>query len=376
MAGWTEEIKGRFGFGAMRLPMKGGEPDFGLCNEMFDRFLGAGFNYFDTAHVYLGGKSEVALRESLAKRHPRESFFLVDKLTHGTFRDPSSIRKVFQDELDACGVDYFDMLLAHAVNAEHYAVYERQGVFGVARELVAEGRARHFGISYHDGPELLARILDEHPEIEAVQLQVNYEDWESPSVRSREVYEVATGHGIPVVVMEPCRGGQLIDLPKPAQDIVDAMDNPEGLSNAGLALRFAATWPNVAMVLSGMNTMEQVEDNLRAMAGDPAPLAAGQLESLRQVHAAFASLGMVPCTACHYCTDGCPKRIMIPELFADLNAKRVFGGWNPGWYYANVHTAEGHGSPGECIGCGKCERECPQGLPIRELLKEVEAAFG
>ena len=375
MALSTSEFRGRFGFGAMRLPMRDGEPDFELCNLMFDRFLEAGLNYFDTAHVYLGGKSEIALRESLVKRHPRESFFLVDKLTHGTFRNPETIRRVFQEELDACGVEYFDLLLAHAVNSAHYDMYTRQGVFETAKEFVADGRARHFGISYHDGPELLERILTEHPEIEAVQLQINYEDWDSPSVRSREVYDVATAHGIPVIVMEPCKGGQLVDLPEAAQAALDAAPNPEELSNAGFALRFCATQPNVAMVLSGMNNMDQVEDNLHAMAGDPAPLTAEQLQALRNVHEAFASLGMIPCTACHYCTDGCPKRIMIPELFADLNTKRVFGGWNPGWYFSNVHTVDGHAKPSECIKCGRCERECPQGLPIRQLLTEVAAEF-
>ena len=243
MALSTNEFKGCFGFGAMRLPMKDGEPDFELCNQMFDRFLEAGLNYFDTAHVYLGGKSEIALRESLVKRNPRESFFLVDKLTHGTFKDPESIRRVFQDELDACGVAYFDLLLAHAVNKAHYEMYTRQGVFETAKEFVADGRARHFGISYHDGPELLDQILTEHPEIEAVQLQINYEDWDSPSVQSHKVYDVATAHGVPVIVMEPCKGGQLVNLPEVAQEALDAAPNPEGLSNAGFAFRFCATSP-------------------------------------------------------------------------------------------------------------------------------------
>ena len=175
--------------------------------------------------------------------------------------------------------------------------------------------------------------------------------------------------------MEPCKEGQLVNLPQVAQEALDAAPNPEGLSNAGFAFRFCTTQPNIAMVLSGMNTMEQVEDNVRAMAGDPAPLTEEQLQALRNVHEAFASLGMIPCTACHYCTDGCPKHIMIPELFSDLNTKRVFGGWNPGWYFSNVHTADGHSKPSECIKCGKCERECPQGLPIRQLLTEVAAEF-
>ncbi len=371
----TSEFKGRFGFGAMRLPMKGTEPDYDTINELFDAFLDAGLNYFDTAHVYLGGKSEIALRECLVKRHPRESFFLVDKLTHDTFKDPASIRKTFQDELDACGVDYFDIILAHAVDRIHYPMYVHQGVFEVAQDLVAEGRARHFGISFHDSPELLEQILDEQPEIECVQLQINYEDWESPSIQSRRLYEICTERNIPVIVMEPCKGGVLVNLPEAAQKIVDEMDNPEKLSNAGLALRFCATWPNVCMVLSGMNTMEQVEDNVRSMGGDPAPLSEAQLGSLQQVHESFQTLGMIACTACHYCTDGCPRHIQIPELFADYNSKKVFGGWNAGYYYNHVHTGNGHGKASDCIRCRKCERECPQSLPITDLLKEVAATF-
>ena len=371
----TSEFKGRFGFGAMRLPMKGSEPDYEMVCELFDAFLDAGLNYFDTAHVYLGGKSEIALRECLVKRHPRESFFLVDKLTHDTFKDPASIRKTFQDELDACGVDYFDILLAHAVDRIHYPMYVRQGVFEVAQELVAEGRARHFGISFHDSPELLEQILDEQPEIECVQLQINYEDWESPSIQSRRLYEICTERNIPVIVMEPCKGGVLVNLPEAAQKIVDEMDNPVKLSNAGLALRFCATWPNVCMVLSGMNTMEQVEDNVRSMGGDPAPLSEVQLASLQEVHESFQTLGMIACTACHYCTDGCPRHIQIPELFADYNSKKVFGGWNAGYYYNHVHTGNGHGKASDCIRCRKCERECPQSLPITDLLKEVAATF-
>jgi hypothetical protein len=253
-------------------------------------------------------------------------------------------------------------------------MYVRQGVFEVAKELVAAGKARHFGISFHDSPELLAQILDEQPHIEAVQLQLNYEDWESPSVQSRRCYEICAERGIPVIVMEPNKGGVLINLPEAAQAELDKAPNPEGLSNAGFALRFCTTWPNVAMVLSGMNTMEQVEDNIAAMS-DPAPLNEEQLAALANVHEAFKGLGMIPCTACHYCTDGCPRHINIPELFADLNSKRVFGGWNAGYYYNHVHTGGGHALASECIKCGKCERECPQGLPIRDLLCEVAAEF-
>ncbi|MBQ9002221.1 MAG: aldo/keto reductase [Eggerthellaceae bacterium] len=374
MASWTDEVQGRLGFGCMRLPGGGGEGGYGEMRRMVDTFLGAGFNYFDTARPYHGGKSETALRECLVKRHPRESFFLTDKLTHGTFRDPQSLREVFQSELEACGVGYFDMLLAHAVNAAHYDLYTRCGVFDVVPEFLADGRARHFGISFHDSPDVLERILGEHPEIEAVQIQFNYADFANGAVQSLGCYEVCERHGVPCLVMEPVKGGSLVNLPAAAQAVIDALPNPEGLSNAGLALRFAASYPNNKVVLSGMSDLSQMEDNIRSMA-DPAPLPQEFIDGLMKVHDVFRELGMVECTACHYCTDGCPRQIMIPEMLGALNTKRVFGGWNPGWYYSNSLVGNGHGRAGDCIKCGKCERECPQKLPIRELLEAVSEEF-
>ena len=374
MASWTDEVRGRLGFGCMRLPGGGGKAGYDEMRQMVDMFLDAGFNYFDTARPYHGGKSETALRECLVKRHPRESFFLTAKLTHGTFRDPESLREVFASELAACGVDYFDMVLAHAVNAAHYELYTRCGVFGVAREFLADGRARHFGISFHDTPDVLERILGEHPEIEAVQIQFNYADFENGAVQSLACYEVCERRGVPCLVMEPVKGGSLVNLPAAAQEVVDSLPNPEGLSNAGLALRFAASYTNNKVVLSGMSTLAQMDDNIRSMA-DARPLPRELMDGLMRVHDVFRDLSMVECTACHYCTDGCPKRIMIPEMFGALNTKRVFGGWNPGWYYSNSLIGNGHARASDCIKCGKCERECPQKLPIRNLLEEVSKEF-
>ncbi len=374
MASWTDEVRGRLGFGCMRLPGGGGEAGYAEMRQMVDAFLNAGFNYFDTARPYHGGKSETALRECLVERYPRESFFLTDKLTHGTFHDPESLRTVFASELAACGVDYFDMVLAHAVNAAHYELYSHCGVFDVARELLADGRARHFGISFHDTPGVLERILGEHPEIEAVQIQFNYADFENGAVQSLACYEVCERHEVPCLVMEPVKGGSLVNLPAAAQEVVDSLPNPEGLSNAGLALRFAASYPNNKVVLSGMSTLAQMDDNIRSMA-DARPLPRELMDGLMRVHGVFRDLGMVECTACHYCTDGCPKRIMIPEMLGALNTKRVFGGWNPGWYYSNSLVGNGHARASECIKCGKCERECPQKLPIRNLLEEVSREF-
>lgn len=374
MANWVDEKVGRFGFGCMRLPMNGDEVDYEATSAMFDRFLESGLNYFDTAHGYLKEQSEVAVRKCLVERHPRDSFFLTDKLTGSYFSKEEDILPLLDSELKACGVDHFDMLLMHAQNARGYEKFTRLHAYEKAQEFKAAGKTHHVGISFHDTPDVLKRILDDHPEIEAVQIQLNYEDWETPSIQSRACYELLASRGIPVIVMEPVKGGNLVNLPDEAQAIVDALPNPEGLSNAGFALRFVTTQPAVQMVLSGMSTMEQVEDNLHSMR-DPKPLTQEQVDGLLQVHKVFESKGMIACTACHYCTPGRPQHINIPELFNCLNSKRIFGGWNAGYYYDNVYTGDGHAKASACIKCGKCERICPQHLPIRQLLTEVAAEF-
>ena len=358
----------------MRLPGGGGSAGYREMERMVDAFLAAGFNYFDTAHVYHGGKSETALRECLVKRHPRESFFIADKLSTENWRREGEIDALLDAELDALGVDYLDMLLMHAQNASTYEKYQRAHAYEHAAAFKAAGKTRHVGISFHDTPDVLERILDEHPEIEAVQIQFNYADFENGAVQSLGCYEVCERRGIPCIVMEPLKGGGLVNLPAVAQDVVDGIPNPEGLSNAGLALRFAASYPNNAIVLSGMGDSAQMADNIASMR-DPEPLTDEQKEGLGRIHDVFRELGMVECTSCHYCTDGCPKQIMIPEMLGCLNSQRVFGGWNPGWYYSNSLVGEGRGRARDCIGCGLCERACPQKLPIRDLLEEVSAAF-
>lgn len=374
MASWIDEKVGRFGFGCMRLPMTDGKVDLTVTSEMFDRFLTSGLTYFDTAHGYLGGQSEVAVRECLAKRHTRDSFFLTDKLTGNFFKRADDVMPVLDSELEACGVDHFDMLLMHAQGSGNYGHFQECHAYEQAREFVGAGKARHMGISFHDRPEMLERILDEHPEVEAVQIQLNYEDYEAPAIQSRRCYEVCVEHGLPVIVMEPVKGGNLVNLPDDAQVALDAIPNPEHLSNAGFALRFAASHPGVDMVLSGMSDMSQLEDNLTSML-DPRPLTQEQIAGLAKVHEALASKGLIACTACHYCTDGCPEHINIPELFNCLNTKHAFGDWNAAYYYNNVYTTEGHAKASACLRCGKCEKACPQHLPIRELLVQVAEEF-
>ena len=367
------EIHGNFGFGCMRLPMKDGKVNYDEFCRMADAFIASGLNYFDTAHGYLGGQSETAIRDCVAARHDRSEFLLTDKLTAPYFNREEDIRPFFENQLKWCGVEYFDFYLMHAQDRNNYQKYKRCRAYETALELKKEGRIRHFGISFHDKAEVLDRILSEHPEIEIVQIQFNYVDYEDASVESRKVYEVCEKHGKPVIVMEPVKGGSLVNLPEEADRILRGLN---GGSNASYALRFAASFPNMAMVLSGMSTMEQMKDNLSAMA-DFHPLNDQEKEAVQKVCGIFRSLNLVPCTGCRYCVEEsqCPRGIRIPDMFSSLNAHEAFHNWNTGYYYNNVITGEGHGRASDCIRCGKCEKVCPQHLPIRELLKSVARTF-
>ena len=367
------EIHGNFGFGCMRLPMKDGKVNYDEFRRMVDAFIASGLNYFDTAHGYIGGQSETAIRDCVAKRHDRSEFLLSDKLTTPYFNKEEDIRPFFESQLKACGVEYFDFYLMHAQDRNNYQKYKRCLAYETALQLKAEGKIRHFGISFHDKAEVLDMILTEHPEIEIVQIQFNYVDYEDASVESRKVYEVCEKHGKPVIVMEPVKGGSLVNLPAEADMILRGLN---GGSNASYALRFAASFPNMAMVLSGMSNMEQMEDNLSAMR-DFVPLSEAEKEAVQQVCGIFRGLNLVPCTGCRYCVEEsqCPRGIRIPDMFSSLNAHEAFHNWNTGYYYNNVITGEGHGKASDCIRCGKCERVCPQHLPIRELLKKVAATF-
>ena len=362
-------IKKNFGFGCMRLPEVDGGIDTEECKKMFDKFLEEGFNYFDTAHGYLGGKSETTLRECLTSRHPRESYVLTDKLTEPYFNKREDIRPFFESQLLACGVDYFDFYLMHAQDKRIFEKFKRCQAYEEALELKKEGKIKHFGISFHDKAEVLDKILTEYPQVEVVQIQFNYVDYEDPSVESRKCYEVCVKHGKPVIVMEPVKGGSLVNLPEEAKKVFADLN---GGSPASYAIRFAASFENVMMVLSGMGSMAMVEENTSYMK-DFKPLDRRELEAINKVRAIFRAQNLIPCTACRYCTDGCPKHILIPDLFACLNAMRAFKTWNAEYYY-NIHTT-GHGKASDCIGCGKCEKSCPQHLPIRALLKDVAREF-
>lgn len=367
---YFENVKKNFGFGCMRLPMDGKEVDYNEFSQMIDTFIENGFNYFDTAHMYVDGQSEGALKKCLTSRHPRDSYILTDKLSTPYFNSQEEIRPFFESQLEACGVDYFDFYLMHAQNTEIYAKYKRCRAYETALEFKDEGKIKHFGISFHDTAAVLEQILMEYPQIEVVQIQFNYVDYENPAVESRKCYEVCRKYHKPIIVMEPVRGGSLANLPDQAKNIFDALN---GGSYASYALRFAAGFDGIFMVLSGMSNMEQMNDNISFMKNFK-PLSDEEKEAVAKVCGVFQAQNLIPCTACRYCTDGCPKHILIPDLFACLNAKKMFQDWNADYYYSDVHTAH-NGKASDCIKCGKCEKACPQHLEIRSLLEKVALEF-
>jgi len=356
-----ELIRKNFGFGFMRLPMLGDQVDIAQTNEMVDAFLKAGFNYFDTAHGYIDGKSELTIRECLTSRYPRERYILTNKLSGNFFNSREEIRPLLEEQLEKCGVEYFDFYLLHAMNAERFANYQKMNAVEECLQLKAEGKIRHLGMSFHDKSAVLDRILTDCPYIEVVQIQFNYVDYEDDKVESRKCYEVCRKHGKPVMIMEPVKGGSLVNLPASAQRVFDKL---EGGSNASYAIRFAAGFEGVIMVLSGMSTIGQAKDNISFMA-DFQPLNAQEQAAVDTVCAIFRNQELIPCTTCRYCTEVCPQGIAIPELFACLNAKKQEN--------ASAEYPEGTTPASECIKCGQCETACPQNLNIRELLTVAAA---
>ena len=370
MKTYFENVKKNFGFGFMRLPMVDGEVDYVETKKMVDAFLENGFNYFDTAHGYLNGKSEAALKECLTSRYPRESYVLTNKLSTHHFTKNEEIRPLFASQLEICGVDYFDFYLMHAQDKNIFAKYKDCRAYETALEFLEEGRIKHLGISIHDKAPVLEQILTEYPQIEVVQIQLNYVDFDDPSVESRKCLEVCRKHGKPAIIMEPVKGGSLVKLPEEAQKVFDAL---KGGSNASYAIRFAASQEGVMMVLSGMGNMEMVNDNVSYMK-EFQPLNEEEQKAVAKVCEIFRNLGAIPCTACRYCTEVCPQGIRIPDLFACLNAKKIFNSWNQDFYYESILTEDGT-KASDCLKCGACEDICPQHLKIRDLLEDVAKEF-
>ena len=368
-------VKKNFGFGLMRLPMAGEQVDTEQTSKMIDEFLAADFNYFDTAHGYINGLSEKAVKSCLSSRHSRDEFILTNKLTNSYFKEEKDIRPFFQLQLDACGVEYFDYYLMHAQEKDIFEYFKRARAYETAFALKAEGKIRHVGISFHDKAEVLERILDEYPQVEVVQIQFNYLDYEDPAVEGRKCYEVCQRRGIPVVVMEPVKGGALVRLPDDAKKVFSDLNafGKGATSAAGYALRFAAGFDGIEMVISGMSDIEQMRDNIAVMKNFR-PLDEREMSAVEKVRDIIRSMGAIQCTVCRYCVAGCPKNILIPDLFACMNAKTIFHDWNADFYYGVVHTAR-NGKASDCIGCGKCEAACPQHLEIRKLLKNVAKEF-
>ena len=358
----------KLGFGLMRLPEKDGVIDHEQVCNMVDKYMDAGMNYFDTAYVYHGGKSEVAAREALVKRYPRESFMIATKLPAWEMKNAADMDRIFNEQCERAGVDYFDFYLLHSIeDGSNYDTYAKYDSFEWGLKKQAEGKIKHFGFSFHAGPQLLDQILTEHPEVDFIQLQINYADWENPGVNSRINYEICKKYGKPVVVMEPVKGGILADPIDAAKAIFDRENN--GMSYSSWALRFVASKDNLLAVLSGMSSIEQMQDNLSFMK-DFRPLDEHEEEVIREVQEAYNADKSIPCTACRYCTKGCPMEIPIPDIFTVQNRKKGSPEFRTKREYAIVTQNKGKAS--DCIQCGQCEGVCPQHLPIIDLLVECQ----
>mgnify|MGYP004634264669 FL=1 len=368
----------KLGFGLMRLPRldpnNEGSIDLEQTKQMVDTFLQRGFTYFDTAWMYCAFKSENAVKDALTSRHPRESYTLATKLHAAYIHSLDDRDAIFNTQREKTGVEYFDYYLLHDVGAEHYEIYKKYDCFAWIAEKKRQGLIKHMGFSFHDTAEVLDKILTEHPEMEFVQLQINYLDWDSEGVQSRKCYEVATKHGKPVIVMEPVKGGTLAKLPAAAEALLRQAD--PGASIPSWAVRFAASLPNVKMVLSGMSSTEQLLDNTGYMQ-DFAPLTQQEQAVIAQVVDSINASIAIPCTGCAYCTEGCPMHIAIPKYFSLYNAEmqelKEKDFTSQGTYYYNLTLKFGKAS--DCIACGQCESVCPQHLPIIENLKRVAKQF-
>lgn len=367
----------KLGFGMMRLPLLNPNDDTAVDIEqvkrMVDTFIERGFTYFDTAYMYHNFTSECVAREALVKRHSRDSFTLTSKLPTMMLKTVADQERIFNEQLEKCGVEYFDYYLLHSLTVNNYRTVEKLNSFDFVLQKKAEGKIRHVGFSFHDTPELLEQILTAHPETEFVQLQLNYLDWDSASIEAHKCYDIVRRHGKKVIVMEPVKGGELARVPAEAEKLFRKA-RPEA-SPASWAVRYAASLDGVMMVLSGMSSIEQLTDNTSYMQHFE-PLSESEKEIINSAVGIINRSIAIPCTACRYCVTGCPKHIAIPEYFALYNSAKNDKeevAFNKKFYYMTY--AETHGKASECIECHKCEKICPQHLHITEYLKQVAATF-
>ena len=368
----------KLGFGFMRLPLKNPADqtsiDYELLNKMVDKFMERGFTYFDTAWMYMGYESEIAIRKAVVERKPRDSFTVASKMPIGMVKSAKNMEEIFGKQLEKTGLKYFDYYLVHNVNASTMPNVEKYDPFKFIAEKKKEGKIKHIGFSFHDNAELLEKILKEHPEVEFVQLQINYIDWDNATIQSRKCYEVAQKYNLPVVVMEPVKGGTLAEVPENVEKIFKAAE-PD-MSVASWAIRYAASLPGVRTVLSGMTTMEQLEDNTGYMQNFK-PLNDSENktieEAIKALHAAIA----IPCTACRYCVEHCPMKIDIPSMFALYNAEKQDTKDKPfrvqRVYYDNLVKNSGKAS--QCVHCKSCEKHCPQHIVINEWMTKIAQTF-
>lgn len=364
----------KLGFGCMRLPLL--DPadqtsiDLDQLGKMVDTFLDAGGTYFDTAYVYHEGTSETALREALVKRHPRESFTIATKCLAWACPSKETAQSCLNESLERLGTDYVDFYLLHNVGGARTAKFDEYDMWNFAREQKEAGRIRHVGFSMHDDADTLDALLTAHPDMDFVQLQVNYLDWENPVTQSRRCMEVAAKHGVPVVIMEPCRGGRLANLPETVAEPLLAA-RPD-LSQASWAYRFCYELPNTIATLSGMSTLEQVQQNTREWK-ESGPLSAEERSALEGALAQLETLANIPCTACRYCVKDCPEDVVIPDILNLLNLELQTGDQNFAKGLYSWQAAPGPAS--KCIECGTCEAMCPQSISIIDHLKTAAEHF-